>query len=68
METHMMALGFVESRAYFDWCWANGFAPSLEKSRSERQEERATFDAIAQQRKKQARLHKTPKAFLQAVC
>lgn len=64
----MTAMGFVQSRAYFDWCWENGFAASFEKSRSDLQEERAAFDAALEQKKKQSRLHKTPKAFLQAVC
>jgi PcfJ-like protein len=68
IERHMAAMGFIRSRAYLDWCWANGFAATFEKSRSDLQEERDTFDAIVEQKKKQSRLHKFPKVFLQAVC
>ena len=64
----MLAMGFEQSRTYFDWCWANGFDGTLEKSRADLQEERDAFEAIAEKRKRQTRLHKNPKAFLEAVC
>ncbi|MEM9617488.1 MAG: PcfJ domain-containing protein [Pseudomonadota bacterium] len=64
----MLDMGFTHSRAYFDWCWANGFEGVLEKSRSDLQEERAAFESIAAKREKQSRLHKKPNAFLEAVC
>jgi hypothetical protein len=64
----MVAMGLSRSRAYFDWCRANGFAATFEKSRSDLQDERATFHEIAEQKKRQTRLHKNPKLFIQSVC
>ncbi len=64
----MLDLGFMNSRSYFDWCWANGFDGTLDKSRSDLQEERDAFEVLAKEREKQTRLHKHPKAFLEAVC
>lgn len=68
IERHIEALGFVSSQVYFDWCWANGFDGSFEKSRSDLQEEAAAFEQTKRKREKHARLHKNPKAFLEAVC
>lgn len=64
----MLSLGFVDTRSYFDWCWTNGFDGTLEKSRGDLQEERGVFEDLAKKREKQNRLHKSPKAFLEAVC
>ncbi len=68
IERHMTAMGFHQSRSYFDWCRENGFTESFEKSRGDLQAERAAFDTTVEKQKKQSRLHKAPKAFLQAVC
>ncbi len=64
----MVALGFSYSRDYVDWCWANGFDGSLEKSKADLREERVAFEALAARRQRHNRLHKNPKAFLEAVC
>ena len=68
IERHMLAMGFEHSRNYFDWCWANGFDGSVDKSRSDLFEELEAYAAFAEKRKKQTRLHKNPKAFVEAVC
>ena len=68
LERHMLDLGFIRTRDYFDWCWANGFDGTIEKSRSDLQEELEAFEVIQIKRTAQARLHKTPKLFLEAVC
>ena len=68
VEQHMLGMGFVESREYLDWCWANGFEGTLDKSRFDLREEREAFEAAAARRVKHNRLHKHPKAFLEAVC
>lgn len=67
VERHIRDLGFEHAQAYVDWCWANGFDGTLEKSRADLQEERDTFEALAAKRSRQSRLHKNPKAFLEAV-
>lgn len=64
----MRALGFDRANAYLDWCWNNGFDGSFDKTQGDLQEEEAAFEAIAETRRKQSRLHKNPKAFLEAVC
>lgn len=64
----MLELGFDNSRDYVDWCWRNGFEGTLFKARSEFVEERRAFEAIRARRRAQERLHKNPKAFLEAVC
>ena len=68
IERHMTELGLATSVDYFDWCRANGFDGSFDKSRGDLEEEREALDAIKQRRDRQQRLHKQPKAFLQAVC
>ncbi len=68
MERHISGLGCHNLPQYVDWCWANGFDGSLDKSRFDLQEERETFLAIVERKKKQERLHKHPKEFLEAVC
>ncbi|MEM7427212.1 MAG: PcfJ domain-containing protein [Pseudomonadota bacterium] len=68
LERHILALGFGHTRDYYNWCWANGFDGLPDKSRADMQEEAAAFEAALTRRKKHARLHKKPKAFLEAVC
>jgi len=65
---HMRALGFERMDVYFDWCWNNGFDGSVDKSQSDLQDEEAAYQAILQKRARHGRLHKNPKAFLEAVC
>lgn len=65
---HMRALGFARADTYLDWCWNNGFDGTFDKSQADLQEEQAAFEAIAEKRLKQGRLHKHPKAFLEGVC
>ncbi|MEL7028035.1 MAG: PcfJ domain-containing protein [Pseudomonadota bacterium] len=67
IEQHMLHLGFVHSRHYFAWCAANGFRADAIKSRTDLQEERDAFDALARKREAQNRLHKKPRAFFEAV-
>ncbi|MCH9766077.1 MAG: PcfJ domain-containing protein [Alphaproteobacteria bacterium] len=68
LSRHMRALGFARPDVYFDWCWANGFDGSFDKSQTDLQEEVAAYEAILQKRARHGRLHKNPKAFLEAVC
>lgn len=65
---HMRALNFTSTTQYFDWCWRNGFDGSFEKSQTDLQEEVTAYETILQKRAKHGRLHKNPKAFLEAVC
>ncbi len=64
----MLEMRFAHPRAYFDWCRANGFDATFDKSKADLQEERGTFEALAEKRERHNRLHKNPKAFLEAVC
>ena len=64
----MESLGFAYSRQYFDWCWANGFDGTFEKSRADLREELEAHEAQLARRRKHNRLHKNPGAFLEAVC
>lgn len=64
----MLALGFREPGDYLDWCWANGFDRTIQKSRADLQDELDAFNALARKREAQTRLHKNPKAFFEAVC
>ncbi|MGB0906390.1 MAG: PcfJ domain-containing protein [Maricaulaceae bacterium] len=68
IERHMRDLGFNLPRLYLDWCWANGFSQGYDKSKSDLIEERDLFGALAKKKLAQNRLHKNPKAFLEAVC
>jgi hypothetical protein len=68
IEAHMLELGFQSSRAYLDWCEANDFFPSLEKSRREMKQELEAYSAIKERQRRHERLHKHPKAFLESVC
>ena len=68
IERHMLQLGFRESPAYFEWCRANGFEGGVDKSSADLLEECEAFEALAAKREKHNRLHKNPKAFLEAVC
>lgn len=68
LDRHMRELGFTLPGPYYDWCWANGFDGSLEKSKADLQEERDAFVVLAKKRQTQNRMHKNPKAFFGAVC
>ena len=68
IERHMLGLGFQDSRLYLRWCRDNGFRTGFNKNRTEMREEREAFEAIEDSRTRQARLHKHPMAFLEAVC
>ncbi|WP_422344682.1 PcfJ domain-containing protein [Parasphingorhabdus sp.] len=68
IERHMLALNFIQSTDYFDWCWANGFDGSLEKSAMDLREEIEAYQTEQIKRKSHAKLHRNPKAFLAAVC
>ena len=68
IEKHILVLGFTQSANYIDWCWANGFEGSIDKSKTDMLEESDAFNKIAAQKVKQQRLHKNPKQFFKAVC
>lgn len=67
-DRHMRELGFNLPRFYLEWCYANGFPEKFDKTKSELIEERDMFGALAKKKLAQNRLHKNPKAFLEAVC
>ena len=64
----MAKLGFQRSNQYVDWCWRHGFDGSLDKTKSELQDEIDAFEALIVKREAQNKLHRNPKAFLQSVC
>jgi len=68
LQSHLKTLGFAVAGPYYDWCWANGFDGTLEKSKANLQEEMDKFHDLKKKRETQNRLHKNPKAFLEAVC
>ncbi|MCF6220052.1 MAG: PcfJ domain-containing protein [Robiginitomaculum sp.] len=68
MERHIDRLGFENSEHYFDWCWENGFDGTIEKSKTDLQDELEAFATSLEKKAKQHRLHKNPKAFLKAAC
>ena len=64
----MAELGFERPRAYMEWCRVNGFVVSVYKDRADLFEERQAFEQQKARRRAHERLHKNPKAFLEAVC
>jgi hypothetical protein len=68
MQRHMDELGTSVPRLYFHWCERNGFAASLVKSKTQRADEIDAFHAALDRRAAEARLHRTPKAFIDAAC
>lgn len=67
-QRHLETLGFNSTNAYLNWCVQNDFGPWLDKSGHAMAEERDCRAAERHAAARQTRLHKTPKAFLEAVC
>lgn len=68
MRRHLGRLGMRAIPDYLTWCRAHDFAPSLDKTTYDREEELEALEGDRQRAARQARLHANPRRLIEAVC
>ena len=68
MARHIRELGLGGVSAYSAWCAANGVAASLDKSAGAREAELAIVAALKASIEERAKLHRSPRRFIEEAC